>query len=550
MSADRPISLQTAAGGVPQTLPLTAGLLPLFLLLPTLLYPLARDQWTFAYMGRALLMGETLYRDAWDVKPPPIYLIYSLILVVSGLEPEQVRIGVLVAALMPACAAGFLLARLAVRWIGHWAGLPAAALWTLLYLHGGRGGRLIESAWGIGQAETWAMPLVLGALLLASERPTLPRLGGAAALMALAVWIKWPLAIFIVPFLAVLWRSISASAAWKSLLTLLLLIAVPVSFSFWREWWQAFQEIQLDWVAHYAALGVDDPSAGVARHARSWLNWLAAAAAPTIAAAMVLIPRRFCEGNRAAVGHAFILFGAGVAVVVAQGKYFGYHWQAAAPGLTLVALCGADRVREWAAQGRWPAWLAPGRFLGASSPVAWLLVLAYFLTSVSPIYNHSAARAVGLISRADWLPQFGVPGKGDYSPAATDEAGRRLAETATGGGLLVWGFEPALYFYTGETPRTRFFFNTALTAPFCPASWRREFLADLAADPPRRIVLMSNDAVPYAGGTSADSAAYARRWAELNNFLAERYQQAWQSEHFRVLELLRSPAETAKSLSP
>jgi len=143
MSAERPTSLQTATGRVPRKLPITAGLVTLLLLLPALLYPLARDQWTFAFMGRALLMGETLYRDAWDVKPPPIYLIYSLILAVSGMEPEQVRIGVLVAALMPASAAGYMLARLAGRWIGDWAGLPAAALWTLLYLHGGRGGRLI-----------------------------------------------------------------------------------------------------------------------------------------------------------------------------------------------------------------------------------------------------------------------------------------------------------------------------------------------------------------------------------------------------------------------
>lgn len=543
MSADRPTSLQTATGRVPRKLPITAGLVTLLLLLPALLYPLARDQWTFAFMGRALLMGETLYRDAWDVKPPPIYLIYSLILAVSGMEPEQVRIGVLVAALMPASAAGYMLARLAGRWIGDWAGLPAAALWTLLYLHGGRGGRLIESAWGIGQAETWAMPLILGALLLASERPTHLRLWGAAALMALAVWIKWPLAIFLVPFLAVVWRNVSPRVACENLLTAVLLIMVPVSFSFRREWWQAFQEIQLNWVAHYAALGADAPAASLARHALSWLTWLTAAAAPLIAAAAVLLPSRSGENRRVSPGPAAWLFAAGVAIVVAQGKYFGYHWQAAAPGLTLLALCGANRARAWAARGRWSAGLAPARLLSRPSSAAWLLVFVYFLTSVSPIYIRSAARAAGLVTPAGWMHEFGPPGKGDYSPAGTDEAGRRLAETATGGGLLVWGFEPALYFYTGESPMTRFFFNTALTASFCPDSWRREFLADLSGEPPRRIVVMSHDAIPYAGGASADSAAYARRWAELNNFLRARYQHAWKSEHFEVLELLRSPAQ-------
>ena len=48
-----------------------------FLLLQILTYGYGRDQGIYAMVGRALLHGEMPYRDAWDFKPPGIFLIYA-----------------------------------------------------------------------------------------------------------------------------------------------------------------------------------------------------------------------------------------------------------------------------------------------------------------------------------------------------------------------------------------------------------------------------------------------------------------------------------------
>src|SRR5438552_3773650 len=46
-------------------------------LLPELWFPLARDQGVFACVAGRILRGALPYRDAWDIKPPPIYLTYA-----------------------------------------------------------------------------------------------------------------------------------------------------------------------------------------------------------------------------------------------------------------------------------------------------------------------------------------------------------------------------------------------------------------------------------------------------------------------------------------
>src|SRR5262249_60735580 len=57
---------------------------PAAILAPTLLYPLARDQGVFAFVGSALLRGEIPYRDVWEIKPPAIYWTYAAILATLG----------------------------------------------------------------------------------------------------------------------------------------------------------------------------------------------------------------------------------------------------------------------------------------------------------------------------------------------------------------------------------------------------------------------------------------------------------------------------------
>ena len=49
-----------------------------FLLAQLLCFGYGRDQGIYAVVARAMLDGGMPYRDAWDFKPPGIFLIYAL----------------------------------------------------------------------------------------------------------------------------------------------------------------------------------------------------------------------------------------------------------------------------------------------------------------------------------------------------------------------------------------------------------------------------------------------------------------------------------------
>src|SRR5579884_291949 len=74
--------------------------------LPTLAYGFGRDQGLFYYLGREWLAGRIPYRDAFDVKPPGIYLVYAVAIRLFGPHLWSVRLLELLGVL----TAGYLIA--------------------------------------------------------------------------------------------------------------------------------------------------------------------------------------------------------------------------------------------------------------------------------------------------------------------------------------------------------------------------------------------------------------------------------------------------------
>src|SRR3954470_12528282 len=62
------------------------------LLLQILTYGYGRDQGIYAMVGRALLAGKMPYRDAWDFKPPGIFVIYAFTRAVFGSGQWGIRV--------------------------------------------------------------------------------------------------------------------------------------------------------------------------------------------------------------------------------------------------------------------------------------------------------------------------------------------------------------------------------------------------------------------------------------------------------------------------
>ena len=59
-------------------------------------FPLERDEGGFAYIGRLILNGELPYRDAYDFKPPGLYITYALIMSLLGDTTEGIHLGLLI----------------------------------------------------------------------------------------------------------------------------------------------------------------------------------------------------------------------------------------------------------------------------------------------------------------------------------------------------------------------------------------------------------------------------------------------------------------------
>ncbi|MFN3648256.1 MAG: hypothetical protein ACK47B_01645 [Armatimonadota bacterium] len=457
---------------------------PVLLLLPTLLFAWGRDPATFAYVGQVIVDGGMPYRDAWDIKPPGIYLLYAALRLLSpdggwGYMATVRSFDVLLAGVT-----GLLLAQLVRHWGRPEWGTAAAAWYAALYLSG--------TYWSLGQAEAWANPLVLGAALLllqagASDRIDTARLCGAGLLLGAAALLKFTAVLPALPFLIpALYRKRLFRAAALVLGGLLPLLA---AFLWLRAGnaWDAYLEIQRDFVVPYTRLtapGAAEGLLGIAAQTGRWLLKVWPAALLGLAGAWL-----WRSAGRGLVVGAFT---AGLLTVWVQHKYFAYHWQPALPWLALLAAAGGASVLR-----QRPRWSALAPTLAAA---AWLLAM------YGGTYLDAARYAAGLLPRDQWYARFGRPHGGDYSFLAGVWAAEYVREhTKPGETVLVWGFEPNVYLFSDRRASSRYFFNVPLTAPFAPPGWQTEYFDGIVAKEPQLLLVLRNDEIPWASGTRADS---------------------------------------------
>src|SRR5687768_16657820 len=119
--------------------------------LASLWYPLGRDQAMFAYVADQWLEGRVPYRDAWDIKPPGVFVLYALAQLCFGHSAAACRIADLIATLAGA-AVLFFLAR---RWLSAPRAAAVSALFGILYYSG-------ANFWHSAQVESLSAPLAVG----------------------------------------------------------------------------------------------------------------------------------------------------------------------------------------------------------------------------------------------------------------------------------------------------------------------------------------------------------------------------------------------------
>ncbi|WP_104984562.1 glycosyltransferase family 39 protein [Sorangium cellulosum] len=533
-----------------------------FLLLQILIYGYGRDQGIYAMVARAVLDGGMPYRDAFDFKPPGIFVIYAIARALFG--PAQWGIRVLeVLGLAGMCVA---MASLAWRAFGdRRIGVVAAALAVLVHAQ--------LDFWHTAQPESFGGMLTVFALLAATPRGRAgaprPAPGAAAlvvsgALFGAAGLLKPPLAgggvvlavLLGVPALAELARiarrrvglgrarggaSAGAGAArallWAALRPGLLIalggvlpVLACVSWFAARGALGDLWEVLFVFTPHYTALGWR--SAGVLEMAWHGVSeWLVRYSGPVALGLVCLLALHPDRHERAGVALLSGVIAVHLAGVVMQAKFFPYHYGATWPLAAMLA-----------ALGLWKAWQrCVRRGALAAAALGALLVAAAFARSatkdVADFYVDRCAERLALIaSGAEDLGRLDrLASVADVNAAANRAVAAWVRErVAPERPIFVWGFEPVIYDLADRAPATRYLYNVPQRAVWAREPARDALMRDLAASPPAAIVVERRDVFPSVTGDGLDSRDTLDGFPALAGLLAERYELAVMIEDFEI----------------
>lgn len=540
----RPAPLKRLNVSLPaEVLPLAiAGVIVLTLGIPTVLFPFGPDQAIFAYIGHHILKGGFPYVDAWDQKPPAIYLLYALALKFPGPFMRNVRLFDL-CVLALTLSALFLLGR--HLW-GRWAGGLAALLYGSAYV-------TLYGYWHMAQPDGYVgLPLALALWLYYRylERPRAWPYLLAGMLTGFAFELRFFSAFLGLGLLLIEWDSAEHHSA-----------------SFWRAaglriaWFSSgFALVQLGFVAYllaghalgaflftefrfatgYARLGGPYSPNGFrwdlflnALRGNSLL-FLEAHFFIIIPAIVALLTGFAPGGNRRIREMGLFLFLSYLGVVV-QAKFFWYHWLAVLPFAALLGGAGLviiARRLESSYRGRTPSVLFAGIL------ITLVLVTPQLSDNAAGQWKGFAQYFANPASRHTYNEQFGGYGTSPFSYLADDEVGRYLqAHTQPGDTIYIFGYEALVYLISGRESASRFFYSFPVMSPWAPSSWSRELIGDLTAKRPRYILIESDEGAPWITGLHEDTAQYAAQFAPLQALLQRRYTRDRQIEDFTLYRL-------------
>lgn len=468
--------------------------------LPTLLYPLTRDQGIYAYIADLMRQGGAPFRDAWELKPPAVYFVYQLAFLLFGRSELGVRLFDVLYALVSAgavCALAWEAFRdrhIAV--LSGW--LYAFCYYFMVHFH------------SMATPEAFMTPFLLISiygLLRGARKHSRPSwlFGGVAG--GFVFWFKPTAGL---PILAVLiwacvelWRERLYGRAILSRVAVFalggMLGLLPIGLYLYGHGLREMLEI---WSAYGAGAYLEAP--GLARgsgilamldvivaYMRDWqlLLWLSLTGA--IGA--------FAWRRRNRNGEALVLFWLFSALAtLVQGKLFEYHWiPVLAPTVVLSAMS-----LVWIAQHlqeRLSILLCDMRNIFVVVVIIGLVMWLGYDRIVR--YRSALAYVTGRLSAERYYAQFNI-GQ-DFSPTATRNAAAYLrTHTQPGETVLIWGVEPLVNFLAERRSPTNFIsFYVLVTGkgrnPRLEA-WRQDFLEDIRRTPPTYIVLVNNDISPLA----------------------------------------------------
>lgn len=525
----------------------------LLLALPTLVYPLGRDQGEFAVIGRGLLQGDAPYVDLWNPKPPAVFAVYAAAMAVFGQTPVAVRaIDLLI---MPAMLLA--LARVGQRLFNRRVGILAAVLFGVFYF--------TETFWTLTQNDGIAllpMCLAIFCALRAAEGGQRYRAWAlaAGALMGLVFWFKYPFALFLVPLLAGFFLARPAQSRAAPLtfvglfaLGLLTVLAGVVLWLVSVGAWDAFLE-SARVTSAYTALALTPESLGATVNLATilgfrWSHWgllfifAAFGLLSTRHYARTVNPEPSTEyrvpstqdsepRTRSAPAIILIWLLTTLVILIIQLRGYDYHWLPLLPPLALFGAAGLAWLLDRVAQ-------AAGLNAEAARAIDYNIVFALFAVLAASTYPRALPYLTGQMDQVTYADQFVA---GEFVAGESQRVADYLRQrVAPGDSLYIWGFRPEVYFLSDLNPPTRFIFHFPLVADWYPAAWRDENVEVLWAALPPYVLVLQVDHMPWVTGSEADSNTLLQRYTELNNWLMFNYERAAQIGNFFVWQRKPQP---------
>lgn len=517
-----------------------------FCLAQILTFGYGRDQGIYAMVGRMILDGKMPYRDAWDFKPPGIFLVYAASRALFGGGQEGIRI-LECLGLVGMIAAMTRLCRDA--WGEPRIGLVAGAIAVLVHAQ--------LDFWHTAQPESFGGMVTLFALVAlgpealrglargekpastAPDRAALRRWALSGALFGFAGLLKPPLAgggAVIAVALAI--RAFQGERTLRAALRPILAVAAggAAPLLLCALWFAARGALGSLWdvlfvfTPHYTALSwVGETFGGMVYW--GFTEWLTGySSVPTVGLFLFFIfqphPRqRFAA---AVIGALIALHIAGV---VMQGKFFPYHYGATWPLTAMLAGLGFFRV--WEKLRRFgPAGALI--FVAAAGSVAFGRTATHDVEGAFSVRCWKRAQIFSKRPR-DQAAIDRLASVADVNAAANRQVAAFLREQVPADRpVFVWGFEPVIYDLSDRRPGSRYLYDVPQRVAWAKAKERATLMSDLAQSHPAAIVVEHRDVFPMVTGDAIDSADTLADFVELRGYLNERYRIALSIEDFDI----------------
>lgn len=517
-----------------------------YLLFQILTFGYGRDQGIYAMVGRSLLAGGMPYRDAWDFKPPGIFLVYALSRALFGAGWHGIRI-VEVAGLVAMTLA---MVRITRDWWGdRRIGLVAGTIAILVHAQ--------LDFWHTAQPESFGGMVTVFALavlgrvmtdpeaLTPLDRDAVRRLAIAGALFGFTGLLKPPLAGGGAVVAAALGLRVLAARAWRidrDTLTaavrpaLVILAGGALPFALCLLWFLGrgalphLRDVLLVFTPHYTALSwVGETFGGMVYW--GFTEWLCTYC--SVATVGVLLCMAFPRAPREQFGVRVVaaIIAIHVVGVIMQGKFFPYHYGATWPLTAMLAGLGFHRL-----------WV---RLAPIGLPGALIFFLAIGFTALGRSATKDVERsflqrcqerwALFTHSPRDQVAVDKLASVADVNAIANREVAAFLHDRVPADRkVFVWGFEPVIYDLADRSPATRYLYDVPQRVAWAKAHEREILMRDLDAGRPAAIVVEHRDVFPMVTGDAIDSADTLRGFPELNGLIASRYALGVSIEDFDV----------------